>query len=75
MEMMNHIEYICTKHGIEYLQSERNQILTEPINKIIKSLKIDADFQYKIPERVKNPTVLSFADSLLINHKNNKKIS
>jgi hypothetical protein len=47
--------------------SERNQILPEPINKIIKSLKIDADFQYKIPERVRNTTVLSFADSLLIN--------
>jgi hypothetical protein len=75
MEMMNHIDYICTKHGLEYLQSERNQILTDPLKKIIKSLKIDTDFQYKIPEGMRNTTLLSFADSLLINHRNNKNKS
>jgi hypothetical protein len=65
MEMMNHIDYICTKHGLEYLQSERNQILTEPLKKIIKSLKIDTDFQYKIPEGMRNTTLLSFTDSFI----------
>ena len=75
MEMMNHIDYICTKYGLEYLQNERNQILTEPLKKLIKTLKIDADFQYRIPEGMRHTTLLSFADSLLINHKNNKKIS
>lgn len=72
IELMSHIENIYTKYGIEYLQSERNKILTEPLKKIINSFQIDSYFQYNIPEGQRHSTMLSFANSLLIKHRNKK---
>jgi P4 family phage/plasmid primase-like protien len=62
IELMRHIDNICNKYGLKYLEKAKNKILTEPLEKIIKTLKIH------VGER--HMTMISFADSLLIHHKN-----
>ena len=72
IELMRHIDNICSKYGLKYLEKEKNKILTEPLKKIIKTLKIGSELQYHIHEGQRHMTMLSFADSLLIHHKNKK---
>ena len=72
IELMRHIDNICIKHGIKYLEKEKNRILTEPLKKIIRTLKLEPEFQHIIPEGQRHITMLSFADSLLIKHRNKK---
>ncbi|HSF51601.1 MAG TPA: bifunctional DNA primase/polymerase, partial [Nitrososphaeraceae archaeon] len=74
IELMRHLDNICVKHGIKYLEKEKNRILTEPLKKIIKALKVDPEFQHIIHEGQRHMTMLSFADSLLIHHHKNKQI-
>jgi P4 family phage/plasmid primase-like protien len=70
IELMRHIDNICSKYGLKYLEKEKNKILTEPLKKIIKTLQLEPEFQYIIHEGQRHMTMLSFADSLLIHHKN-----
>jgi P4 family phage/plasmid primase-like protien len=72
IELIRHLDNICIKHGIKYLEKERNKILTEPLKKIIKTLKVESEFQHFIHEGQRHITMLSFADSLLIKHRNRK---
>ena len=72
IELMRHIDNICNKYGLKYLEKEKNKILTEPLKKIIKTLKIEPELQYIIHEGQRHMTMLSFADSLLIHQKNKK---
>ena len=72
IELMRHLDNICIKHGIKYLEKEKNKILTEPLKKIIKTLKVEPEFQHFINEGQRHITMLSFADSLLIKHRNRK---
>src|SRR5215208_97019 len=69
---MRHIDNICSKHGLKYLEKEKNKILTKLLRKIIKTLKIEPELHYNIYEGERHMTMLSFADSLLIHHKNTK---
>ena len=70
IELMRHIDNICSKYGLKYLEKEKNKILTEPLKKIIKILQLEPEFQYIIDEGQRHMTMLSLADSLLIHHKN-----
>ena len=72
IELIRHLDNICIKHGIKYLEKERNKILTEPLKKIIKTLKVESEFQHFITEGQRHITMLSFSDSLLIKHRNRK---
>ena len=70
IELMIHIDNICSKYGLKYLEKEKNKILTEPLKKIIKTLKIEPKLKNSIYNGQRHMTMLSFADSLLIHHKN-----
>ena len=70
IELMRHIDNICVKYGLKYFEKEKNKILTEPLKKIIKTLKIEPELQNSINEGQRHLTMLSFADSLLVHHKN-----
>jgi P4 family phage/plasmid primase-like protien len=72
IELMRHIDNICSKIGLKYLEKEKNKILTVELKKIIKTLKIEPELQNSIHEGQRHITMLSFADSLLIHHKNKK---
>ena len=72
IELIRHLDNICVKHGLKYLEQEKNRILTEPLKKIIKTLKIEPEFQHIIHESQRHMTMLPFADSLLIKHRNKK---
>jgi DNA replicative helicase MCM subunit Mcm2 (Cdc46/Mcm family) len=63
IEMMNHINGICIKHGIEYLAKNNN---VQKLKPILKNLVIDNSVWIKEGER--HLTLLSAADSLLITH-------
>lgn len=70
IDLISHIDSVCRRYNIEYLQSEKNNKLLEPLRQIIDSLHIPEDFQYRIPEGVRHATLLSFANSLLIRKRN-----
>jgi P4 family phage/plasmid primase-like protien len=72
IELMRHIDNICSTYGLKYLETEKNKILTEPLKKIIRTLKLEPEFQHIIAEGQRHITMLSFADSLLIKHRNKK---
>jgi P4 family phage/plasmid primase-like protien len=72
IELMRHIDNTCIKHGIKYLEKEKNRVLTEPLKKIIRTLKVEPEFQHIIHESQRHMTMLPFADSLLIKHRNKK---
>ena len=76
IELMRHIDNVCSRYGLKYLEKEENKILTERLKKIIKILQLEQEFQYIINEGQRHMTMLSLADSLLIHHKNKlQKIS
>ncbi len=66
IELMRHIDIICTKYGIKYLEKESNTRLTPNIREMIRKLEIDNAIT--ILEGERHSTLLSIADSLLINH-------
>ena len=72
IELLRHLDNICVKHGIKYLEKEKNRILTEQLKQIIRTLKLEPEFLHIIPEGQRHITMLSFADSLLIKHRNKK---
>ena len=75
LQLMQHINHICIKHGLQYLEKENsNPNLSSKLRDIIKNLVIDTTL--KIPEGQRHITLISATDSLLFRHlykgKNNK---
>jgi hypothetical protein len=65
-EMIQHINQICMKHGLEYLEKDSSIEIRYKLRKIIKGLVIDT--AVKIPQGRRHTTLISIADSLLFNH-------
>jgi P4 family phage/plasmid primase-like protien len=66
LKLIRHIDDICVKNGLKYLEKENNSKLTPQINEMINRLKIDTTVT--IHEGERHMTLLSLANSLLINH-------
>ena len=81
-EFENHLDNICKKYSIEYLQrteennnnNNNSSKLPNSLRQLINSLDIPQDFQYRIPEGVRHDILLSFADSLLIKYRESKNL-
>jgi P4 family phage/plasmid primase-like protien len=73
LELMRHLDDICVKSGLKYLEKEENSKLTPLIREMINKLKIDNSII--IPEGERHITLLSLANSLLIRHPINAKVS
>ena len=65
LELIRHIDFICRLNGEKYLDVTKNK-LTFQIRKMIKFLVINPEIVFEEGER--HTTLLSIADSLLINH-------
>jgi P4 family phage/plasmid primase-like protien len=68
IELIQHIDQICKKYGIDYLKKESKLSKLKPM---IKTLTLDP--MVKISEGERHLTLLSAADSLLITHLNKRK--
>jgi hypothetical protein len=66
LELIRHIDSICRQYGQIYIDSTKNNKITSQIKKMIKSLIIND--KIVIEEGARHLTLLSIADSLLINH-------
>jgi len=69
-EMIQHINRICLKYGVKYLEKDSKFNRLKPM---IQRLIIDPTL--RIPEGERHPTLLSTADSLLIRHSGKGKKS
>jgi P4 family phage/plasmid primase-like protien len=67
LELIQHINQICLKYGIDYLKKDSRLSKLKPM---IKTLTLDP--MIKIPEGERHLTLLSAADSLLITHFNKR---
>lgn len=65
-ELIRHIDNICRQYGQKYIDSTKNNKITSEIRKMIKALIINN--KIVIEEGERHITLLSIADSLLINH-------
>jgi len=65
-KIISHINSICTKCGIKYLEKESNTKLSPKIREIIQKLEIDKTIT--ILEGARHNTLLSIANSLLFTH-------
>jgi Bifunctional DNA primase/polymerase, N-terminal len=66
-ELIQHINQICMKYGLQYLERETSsQNITSKMQNIIKSLDIDTTV--RIPQGQRHVTLISAADSLLFRH-------
>jgi P4 family phage/plasmid primase-like protien len=68
IELMQHINQVCLKYGIDYLK--RNSKLSK-LKPMIKTLTLDP--MTKVSEGERHPTLLSAADSLLLTHLNKQR--
>jgi len=66
MELIRHIDAICRKYGLKYLEKGENAIITPKIREMVSKLEVDNTII--IPEGQRHITLLSLADSLLIKH-------
>lgn len=73
LELTRRINDICVKNGLKYLEKEENSKLTPQIREMINKLEIDNSIL--IPEGERHITLLSLANSLLIRHPINAKVS
>jgi hypothetical protein len=64
VEMVQHINFICAKYGIDYLKKDSRSSKLKPM---IKSLILDPTI--KIAEGERHLILLSAADSILLTHK------
>ena len=77
-DLESHIDKILKKYSIQYIQQQQDNensvgSLPEPLIQIINSLEIDPNIQYRIPEGARHDIMLSFADSLLIKHRDHNR--
>jgi putative DNA primase/helicase len=68
-ELMQHIDQICIKHGLQYLEKANG--IDSRLKGIIKRLVIDPTVT--IPQSTRHITLISVADSLLFNHLGRRK--
>ena len=68
IELMRHLDSICSRYELEYLDKESNTRLTPQIREMIEKLKIDKTIT--ILEGERHNTLLSIADSVLIRYHN-----
>jgi Bifunctional DNA primase/polymerase, N-terminal len=68
-ELMQHIDQICIKHGLQYL--EKGNGIDSRLKNIIKGLVIDP--KIRIHQSTRHITLISVADSLLFNHLGRRK--
>lgn len=76
-----HLDNIFKKYGIEYLDQSNNynntssSKLPKELRQLVYLLEIPPDFHFPIPEGSRHPTLVSFANSLLIKHKPDTNIT
>jgi Bifunctional DNA primase/polymerase, N-terminal len=66
--LMQHIDQICRKHGVTYL--DHRSILTDQLREIGRTLKIPGRPKPKINEGVRHPTMISFCNTVFFNNLN-----
>ena len=67
-ELIQHIDQICIKYGLQYLEKEiNNNRLNAKLRNIIKTLQFDKTCE-KIPQGQRHNTLISVANSLLFKH-------
>ena len=66
LQLLRHLDDICQRSDLKYLEKEENSRLTSQIRNMINRLEIDTTII--IPEGERHNTLLSIADSLLIRH-------
>ena len=66
LELIQHIDQICIKHGLQYLESSDSSNFSSRLRNIITTLVLDTNV--KIPQGQRHVTLISVADSLLFNH-------
>lgn len=71
IEMIQHINNICKRHGIEYVE-KKNGLRVE-LRNIIKNLKIRNNIEIVIHEGERHDQLISVANSLLFRHYHEKK--
>jgi hypothetical protein len=66
-ELMQHLNQICIKYGLQYLERDTSSSnISSKMRNIIKNLVIDTTL--KIPQGQRHVTLISAADSLLCRH-------
>jgi hypothetical protein len=69
-ELIQHIDQICIKHGIPYLEIGQEDFISSTIvgklREIVKNLVIDTTI--RIPQGQRHVTLISLADSILFRH-------
>jgi hypothetical protein len=78
-EMIQHIDQICIKHGVQYLERGQEDFISTVIvgklREVVQTLVIDTTI--KIPKGQRHITLISIADSILFRHlgkKSEKKL-
>ncbi|TVP40183.1 phage/plasmid primase, P4 family [Candidatus Nitrosocosmicus arcticus] len=67
IEMLQHINIICRKHGLEYIDRNNGSTITK-LRKAIKTLEIDDKNGVVINEGERHSALVSIANSILFNH-------
>lgn len=69
-EMIQHIDQICIKHGVQYLEKGQEDFISSVIvgklREVVKTLVIDTTI--RIPQGQRHVTLISIADSILFRH-------
>jgi len=83
-EFETHLDNICKKYGIEYIEKNKEynnnnnnyntSKLPNQLRQLINILDIPQNFQYHIPEGNRHDILLAFADSLLIKYRESKNL-
>jgi hypothetical protein len=80
-EFETHLDNICRKYGIEYIEKNKEynnnyntSKLPNQLRQLINILDIPQDFQYHISEGNRHDILLAFADSLLIKYRESKNL-
>jgi len=66
IEMIQHINGICYKYGLEYV--EKKVLLDAEIKKMIKNLRIPKNINIKLTEGERHNNLISIANSILFRH-------
>jgi hypothetical protein len=65
-ELIQHINQICIRNGVEYLTKTGNKRLDAKLKKMIQNITIDTSIE--ISEGQSNDILIAVADSILFNH-------
>jgi hypothetical protein len=70
-EMIQHIDQICLKHGVQYLEKGQedffiSSVIVGKLREVVQALAIDTTI--RIPQGQRHLTLISIADSILFRH-------